>query len=279
MVYTLSNGVIIPDRGFGTFKLEKGYKTRKAVLDAIKVGYRLIDCAPIYENEADVGTAIRDCDVDRKELFITSKIWNDALSYNQTVDAVKKQIKDLKCDYLDLCLIHFPSPFVMRGVYNYRNIIIWKALEDMYDQGLIRALGVSNFMEHHLEALRPFTRIPIMLNQMEFNPFYYDKDALEYCRRHNIVVESHSTIGRGTAVMLEEVKYVARKYKKTPAQICIRYCMDMGVIPLAKSKQPCRISENFNVDDFKLKNNDIDFLKSLNCEFNRISSWPDICYY
>ena len=261
--FTLNNGLKIPSIGFGTFETPNGKKAVDAVRTAIKVGYRLIDTASVYGNEESIGKAIKESGFDRSNFFITSKLWNTEQGYDTTLKAFNEGLKKLDTDYLDLYLIHWPVAG-HRDDYLKRNLDTWRAFEKLYREGKIKAIGVSNFLVHHLDPLMQECDVKPMVNQLELNPQYQQEEIVDYCKQHEIVLEAWGPLMRGKAFNNELLKDVAKKYNKTIAQICIRWSLQKGFIPLPKSVHDDRIIENYQVYDFKISQDDMDYIDTLN---------------
>lgn len=244
----LYNGILMPEIGFGTWKAPTGEVTVEAVKAAIECGYTHIDCAAIYGNEKEVGLGIKESNVDRKNLFITSKLWNDIRGYQETIDAFNQTLKDLQLDYLDLYLIHWPRPVKYHDNYIEKNIESWKAMEDLYKQGKIKAIGVSNFKVHHMEEIMKNCEIKPMVNQIEFHPSCLEKEIRDFCKKENIVVTGYSPLANGKVFECKELVEFSEKYGVSIAQLCIRYALQHDVIPLVKSVTKERIKANLNVN-------------------------------
>ena len=244
----LYNGISMPEIGFGTWKAPTGKVTVEAVKAAIECGYTHIDCAAIYGNEKEVGLGIKESNVDRKNLFITSKLWNDVRGYQETIDAFNQTLSDLQLDYLDLYLIHWPRPVKYHDNYIEKNIESWKAMEDLYKQGKIKAIGVSNFKVHHMEEIMENCEIKPMVNQIEFHPSCLEKEIRDFCKKENIVVTGYSPLANGKVFECKELVEFSEKYGVSIAQLCIRYALQHDVIPLVKSVTKERIKANLNVN-------------------------------
>ena len=270
---TLRNGVEIPCLGFGTWQVNDGDEAYNSVLHALKSGYTHIDTASAYGNEESVGRAIKDSGIPREKLFITTKLWNDVRGYDETIEAVNESLRKLGLDYIDLYLIHWPNPVKYRDNYIEMNRISYKAMEDLYKQGKIRAIGVSNFLVHHLEELMETCEIIPMVNQIRLFPGLRQDEVIEYCKKHNIRIEAYSPFGTGKIFDVEELKTLTNKYNKSVAQICLRYSLEKGYIPLPKSVTPSRIESNIDVFDFSLDKEDIELLDNLP---NYVSPLKDI---
>ncbi len=244
----LLNGITIPEIGFGTWKAPTGKVTIEAVKTAIECGYTHIDCAAIYGNEKEVGLGIKESNADRKNLFITSKLWNDVRGYQETIDAFNQTLNDLQLDYLDLYLIHWPRPVKYHDNYIEKNIESWKAMEDLYKQGKVRAIGVSNFKIHHMEEIMKNCEIKPMVNQIEFHPSCLEKEIRDFCKKENIIVTGYSPLANGKVFECKELVEFSEKYGVSIAQLCIKYALQHNVIPLVKSVTKERIKANLNLN-------------------------------
>lgn len=251
--YTLSNGVEIPCIGFGTWQAENGDVAESSVLSAIQQGYRHIDTAQGYGNEESVGVAVKKSGVARKDIFITSKLANGEHGYDKTMTAFEQTMKKLDMDYIDLFLIHWPNPVAFRDNWQQANAETWKAFEELYDAGRIRAIGVSNFRPHHLDALLETARIAPMVNQIRLCPGETQDEVVDYCRAKGMLLEAYSPLGEGQVFKVPEIQAMAEKYGRSVAQICIRWSLQRGYLPLPKSVTPERIKSNADVFDFELE--------------------------
>lgn len=269
----LYNGYRIPCVGLGTWKSPEDQTTIDAICAAVQAGYRHIDTAAAYKNEVSVGKGIRACGIDRNELFITSKVWTTDRGYDKTMAAFEETMARLQLDYLDLYLIHWPAASHQFDNWEEINLSTWRAMTELYKSGRIKAIGVSNFLPHHLEALMQ-TEIPPMVDQIEFHPGYMQPEAVEYCRKHHIVVEAWSPLGAGGLLINETLTAIAAKYGKTTAQLCIRWCLQNGTVPLPKSITPARIQDNTNVFDFVISDEDMAVINAMPYCGKRISH-PD----
>ena len=272
----LNNGILMPGIGFGTWKIKDYNQVIDVVKNAIEVGYRHIDTASVYGNEEAIGIALKESCVPRKDIFVTTKLWNSVRGYNETICAFNESLKKLQLEYIDLYLIHWPSPLEFRDCYQEKNIETYQALEKLYSQGKIKAIGVSNFLKHHIEELKNFVSIPIAVNQIEFHPYYYDQETIEYCKQNDIIIEAYSPLGRGEILKDNTIADIAKKYNKSPAQICIRYAIDNQIVPLPKTISKQRMIENLNVFDFNLMKEDIDKIRNLSKDDKKIGSNPDM---
>jgi diketogulonate reductase-like aldo/keto reductase len=261
----LHNGVRMPWLGLGVYKAKEGEEVVRAVRTALEAGYRSIDTAALYANEEGVGRAVRESGIPREELFITTKVWNTDQGYERTLAAFETSMRKLGLEVLDLYLVHWP----VRGKYK----DTWRALEKLYKEGRVRAIGVSNFQPHHLDDLLADAEIKPMVNQVELHPLLTQKPLIAYCREHGIQVEAWSPIIRGNLdvpLLLE----LAARYGKTPAQIVLRWHLQNGVIAIPKSVTPERIRENADMFDFELTAEDMQAIDSLN-ENRRLGPDPD----
>ena len=271
----LNNGILMPGIGFGTWKIKDYNQVIDVVKNAIEVGYRHIDTASVYGNEEAIGIALKESCIPREDIFVTTKLWNSVRGYNETICAFNESLKKLQLEYIDLYLIHWPSPLEFRDCYQEKNIETYQALEKLYSQGKIKAIGVSNFLKHHIEELKNFVSIPIAVNQIEFHPYYYDQETIEYCKQNDIIIEAYSPLGRGEILKDNTIADIAKKYNKRPAQICIRYAIDNQIVPLPKTISKQRMIENLNVFDFNLMKEDIDEIRNLSKDDKKIGSNPD----
>lgn len=259
--FKLHNDVKIPSIGFGTWQIPDGEAARNAIKTAVNTGYRHIDAAAIYANEKGVGTGIKECGLERNELFVTSKVWNTERGYETTLKAFEKTLEDLQLDYLDLYLIHWPASSHQFNNWRKINADTWKAMEQLYDDGKIRAIGVSNFMENHLEALLENAKIKPMVNQIEYHPGCMQDTCVRFCTENNIQIEGWSPLGRAKVLDNDLLKEIAHAYHKSVAQVCIRWALQNNILPLPKSTTPERIKENYTVFDFEISEGD---MKSIN---------------
>lgn len=253
MEYTFTNGYAIPAPGFGTYKAPDGEVCVKAVLDAIAAGYSHIDTAAFYENEHSVGEAVRQSGKPRSELFITSKVWNTERGYDSTLRACERSLQELGMDYLDLYLIHWPANSVQYGEdADAVNIATWKAMERLVDEGMVRSAGLSNFYTRYLELIMANANVAPVANQIEFHPGLLQENTVAACRKHGIVVEAWSPLGRGRLIDHPVITAIAARHKKTPAQVILRWVLQKDVLPIVKSVHKERIAENLQYFDFTL---------------------------
>lgn len=265
----LNNGVEIPGFGLGVFQVPDD-ETKDAVKEAIINGYRLIDTAQIYGNEKGTGLGIQEglaaANVKREDLFVTSKVWNDHLSYEETIAAFEESLAKLGLDYLDLYLIHWP------GLDSFEES--WKAMEHLYESGKIRAIGVSNFQKHHLETLMSFAKVKPVLNQIELHPKLTQKELREYCSKHNIAIQAWSPLMQGQILTNSTITSLADKYDRTAAQIVLHWGVQQDILVVSKSTKPERIKGNAQLFDFELSHEDMELISGLN-EDLRVGPNPD----
>ncbi|HFI0943820.1 TPA: aldo/keto reductase [Streptococcus suis] len=249
--YQLANGVTVPKIGFGTWQIPDGEEAHRSVLYALEAGYRHIDTAQIYGNEASVGQAIADSSVAREDIFLTTKVWNDKVGYEDTLASVEESMKKLQVDYLDLLLIHWPNPKAIRdGIgWKERNAQVWKAMEELYRSGKVKAIGVSNFMEHHLEGLLETADIIPMVNQIMLAPGTPQSELVDYCKAKGILLEAYSPFGTGTLFQSQEAADLAKEAGCSVAQLALAWSLDKGFLPLPKSTSPENIQANLDIDD------------------------------
>ena len=259
----LNNGVGMPIIGLGTWQINSGKKAEETILYALKAGYRLIDTAQIYGNEESVGKALNKSGIPREEVFITTKLWNPEHGYESAIAACGRSLKRLGISYIDLYLIHWP----VTGLRNET----WKAMETLLDEGKCRAIGVSNYMIRHLEELLDSSSTIPAVNQVEFSPYLYQKDLLEFCCFHGIQPEAYSPLTRGLKLGDPKLISIARKYRKSTAQILIRWILQRGIIAIPKSSKEERIRNNANVFDFTISPEDMRALDFFNENFRM--SW------
>lgn len=255
-VVQLNNGVDIPALGFGVWQIEDQKVCEDTVLKAIQTGYRMIDTAAIYQNEVGVGKAIQNSGVHRDDLFITSKVWVQDSGYEKTKAAFQKTLDRLQLDYLDMYLIHWPYGDFLGS---------WKAMEELYSEGKIKAIGVCNFPVEKLEELKADSTVAPVINQIELHPVFQQKELQVYNWENNIITQPWSPLGNGNEELLnnKELKAIAEKYHKTVPQVILRWHLQEGFVVIPKSVTPSRIEENFNVFDFELSEDEMNAVRSL----------------
>ena len=256
---TLNNGRSIPQLGFGVFQIEPK-DTAEAVSTALKAGYRHIDTAEMYGNEREVGEAVAKSGLDRADIFVTSKLSNDAHLPEDARLAFELSLQELGFDYLDLFLIHWPLPTRYDGDF----VSTWKALEEFYRDGRARSIGVSNFQPHHLRRLHEETEVPPAVNQIEVHPYLTQDEVRGFCAEHGIAVEAWSPIGQGLELEDPTIVSIAQRAGKTPAQVILRWHIQRGDIVFPKSVTPSRVKENFDIFDFELADGDVAEISALN---------------
>ncbi len=264
--YKLANGVEIPVMGLGVYKNVDEAELETAVMSALEFGYRHIDTAKVYKNEKGVGEAIKKSGVPREEIFVTTKVWNTDQGYEKTLKAFDKSLETLEMDYIDLYLIHWPMP----GTY----VETWKALEKLYKDGRVRAIGVSNFNPHHLQDIFNECEIKPMLNQVEYHPHLAQPELKKFCDEHDILLEAWSPLKRGRMFDEPLIVRLAEKYGKTPAQIILRWDVETGVSTIPKSVSRDRVRENGDIFDFELTEEEAREITALD-RHERVGKDPD----
>ncbi len=262
----LNNGVEMPRFGLGVFKVEEGQEVIDSVKAAIKAGYISIDTAAVYKNEEGVGQGIKESGANREDLFITTKVWNADQGYESTLAAFETSIQKLGLDYIDLYLVHWP----VKGKYKET----WKALEKLYKDGKVKAIGVSNFHQHHLEDLLEEAEVVPMVNQIELHPLLSQVELRNFCKEKGIVVEAWSPLAQGKLLDNPVLAEIAAKYNKSTAQIILRWDLQNDIVTIPKSIKEHRIIENANIFDFELTTEDIDKINALN-KNERVGADPD----
>lgn len=262
----LANGIQMPWLGLGVYKVEEGREVIESVKAAIKAGYRSIDTAALYANEEGVGQAVRESGVAREDLFITTKVWNSDQGYEQTLAAFDKSISKLGLEYVDLYLIHWP----VKGKYKET----WRALEQLYGEGKVRAIGVSNFQIHHLEDLMENAEVKPMVNQVELHPLLSQQELREYCRTQGIQIEAWAPLAQGRLLDNEVLAEIAEIHGKSIAQVILRWDLQSGIVTIPKSIKAQRIIENGDVFDFELSSEEMARIDALNVN-QRFGADPD----
>ena len=259
----LKNGISMPPIAFGCWHLEMGADTKNTVIQAINCGYRSFDTAYSYGNDYYVARGLKESGIARNELFITSKVWNSFRGKENVLACCKKSLHLMKMDYFDLYLIHWPSPITQINWIE-TNLSTWEGMEQLYKDGLVRAIGVSNFAIHHLQALIDcdISYVP-MVNQIEFHPGYYPEKLLQYCHHHQIAVEGWSPLGSGEVLKNPLIIDLSVKYSCSVSQICLSWAINKGVIPIPRTRKACRMMENINAMALKLEPEDIEKIDAL----------------
>lgn len=247
--------------GYGTWRISNE-EVAEAVLTAIEAGYRHIDTAAYYKNECGIGQAIKQSDINRKEIFITSKLWNSDRGYNKTFAAFEQTLNNLQLDYLDLYLIHWPANSKQFKNWDEINTETWLAFIELYKQGKVKAIGLSNFMPHHLQSLTK-TEIMPAVNQIEYHPGLTQQKTVDFCKANNILIEAWGPLGKGKMLSNETLQSIAQKYGKSVSQLCIKWCLQNGVLPLPKSTTPVRIKKNTEVFDFTISEKDMQTINNM----------------
>ena len=260
---TLANGVKIPCIGYGTWQTPGGDVARDSVKKALELGYRHVDTATVYGNEASVGEGIRLSGVKREDVFLTTKQWTNERGFENTVAAAERALKTLGVDYLDLYLVHWPAVEKLSPDWAAINAETWRGFEKLYKDGKVRAIGVSNFMPAQLAALKECAEVQPMVDQVEFHPGYIQRNVLDYCRENGIVVEAWSPLGSGRLLADPLVNEIGAAHGKSAAQTCVRYALQHGIVPLPKSVTPERIAANADVFDFALTDADMAALDAM----------------
>lgn len=260
--YTLRNGVAIPCMAYGTYKAAEG-KSAEILSMAITAGYRYFDTASFYGTEGYLGEAIAESGIPREEFFIASKVWKTEMGYEETKQAFMRTLENLGTDYLDLYLIHWPRPSLEYADWKELDLETWRAMEELYEAGKIRAIGLSNFLPHHIEYLLDNAKVQPMVDQIEFHPGYLQKDTLDFCLAHQIQVQAWSPIGRGRVLQDELIVELAGKYQVSPAQICLRFALQHRIIPLPKASSMERMKANQDIFSFELSREDMHRLGSM----------------
>lgn len=261
--YKLSNNTQIPAIGFGTWNLENGSAATEVVLNAISSGYRMFDCAYSYGNDFFIGKALKKSELNRNDFFITNKVWNDFRTQEQVVEACKKSLKLMKLDYFDLYLVHWPEK-KENPMWKEINYNTWKGMEQLYNEGLVKSIGVSNFDISQIEALKEMgATISPMINQIEIHPGFNQTEVIDYCKQNNIIVQGWSPLGSGDVFENETLKNISKKYNKSISQICLRWSIQKGIIPIPKTKSVERMAENINIFDFTIDDADMELINNI----------------
>lgn len=260
--FNLHNGIEMPAIGFGTYKLQEGEECYNAVKFALDCGYRHIDTAAIYENEVSVGKAIKDSTIPREKIFVTTKVWNTERSYAKTMKAFEASLERLQMEYVDLYLVHWPANSQQFSNAKELNAETWRAMEEIYTSGKAKAIGVSNFLVHHLKDLMETAAILPMVNQIEYHPGYLQQDTVDFCQDNNIVVEAWSPLGRGRVLYDTTLLEIAYKHNTTTSDVCLQFALQQGICVLPKSATTSRIMANFQ-SKIELKEDQIQAIKHM----------------
>lgn len=258
----LSNGIEMPAIGIGTHQAQ-GDAAADSLALAFNEGYRLVDTAAAYLTEPVVAKALKKCDVKREDIFITSKLRNACHGYRNTMEAFEQTLENLGTDYLDLYLIHWPNPIQYRTIWQQATKDTWRAFVDLYKAGRIKAIGVSNFMPHHIDMVTEDSGVMPMVNQLKLCPGVVQPEIVSYCKEKGIAIEAYSPFGTGTVFKSPELAEMSEKYGKSAGQIVLRWAIQMGFIPLPKSVTPERIRQNLEVFDFVLEEQDVEKISNL----------------
>jgi diketogulonate reductase-like aldo/keto reductase len=266
--FTLNTNARIPAIGFGCWQITPDSAAEEAIKAALEIGYRHIDTAKIYGNEAGVGDGIRVAGVARQELFITTKLWNEDQGYDSGLEAIDESLGKLGLDYVDLYLVHWPRTGTRADA--------WRAMQEIYKSGKAKSVGVSNYTIRHLEELLGSGDLVPAVNQVEFHPYIYEqqKELLAFCKAHDIVVEAYSPLARHSREVDERILSIAEAVNRTPSQVILRWCLQHGTVPLPRSTNPEHIRENFEVFDFELSDADMDVMNGMS-DGQRVTSDPE----
>lgn len=260
--YTLSNGLKIPCMGFGTYN-PTGGDNCEIIKTAIDAGYRYFDTASLYGTERALGQAVKESGIERKDLFIVSKLWLDEMGYHETKKAFDRSLERLQMDYLDMYLIHWPRRSEDEEGWKERDMETWRAMEELYAEGKIKGLGLSNFLVHHLDNIVKNANVMPVANQLEVHPGYMQEAALGFCRQNNVMVQAWSPLGRSKLLAHPLLQSLSEKYGKSTAQICLRFLLQKGIIPLVKASSAVRMKENMNIFDFEIECEDMSLLECM----------------
>lgn len=271
----LNKQCTLPMLGFGTWKMEQTKENSKLLHQVVEVGFRYFDTAMMYQNEAMIGKFVVSSGMNRNQLFISTKIGNDIGTYEETIKGLEASLKKLQTDYIDLVLIHWPSPIRFRDDWKTRNREVYRAMEDMQKQGKIKSIGISNFLIHHIEALLETTTITPALNQIECHPYNVDSKTITFAKKHHILTQCYSPLGQGSVLQDPLIKKLAEKHVKTPAQIILNWHIQSGQLVVTNSSNIEHIKQNFDIFNFSLLKEEMDAMNSLSKEDGRILPHPD----
>ena len=256
--YTLKNGLQIPRVGLGTWQITDRDLMARLLRRAYEEGYRLIDTAAAYSNEIAISRAIAAAGIDRKELLLCDKVWNTSRGCEEVQEACKRSLKKLKTDHLDIYLIHWPASCRLHPDWAEINADTWRGMERLCKDGYVRAIGVCNFKEHHLEQLEKSAEIMPCINQFEFHPGFYQDSLMEFCQARKILVEASSPLGNGQILKQDRIGRIAVRHGKSTAQVCLRWALQKGAAVIPKTSDPDRLAQNFDVFDFALSHEEME---------------------
>lgn len=272
--FVLANGVKMPKTGYGTYKCTDG-SDESVIRTALEAGYRLLDTAAFYENEVQVGNALRESGIPREEVFLATKVWKTSLGYEKTKKSVEESLNRLQTDSLDLCLLHWPKPDPVCEDWKELDQESWRALEEFYQEGKVRAIGVSNFLPHHLEALMETAQVRPMVSQLELHAGYMQEAAVQYCKAWGIQVQAWSPLGRRRVLEEPAVQKMAEKYGVTCAQFLLRFLLQQGIGVIPKASSMERMRQNLYLPDFEIEEGDMYYLRCLP-QFGWSGEHPDL---
>ena len=260
----LNNGMEIPCIGYGTYQIRKKSEIENSIKIAYDNGYRLFDTAVMYGNENLIGNALTKHKIPREEIFITTKILPSDMTYEKSKRSIEESLKKLKLKYIDMVLIHWPEVKKKEDRIN-----VWKAMEESVNEGKVKCIGVSNFLEGHLNHILSNCKIKPVVNQIECNPLYYDKETIDFCKSQNILIEAYCPLAEFDSKLIKNkiIVDLSKKYNKTVPQIILKWIMQKGIIPLPKSVHKEYIIQNINLDDFEINNDDMKLIDGLECGY------------
>lgn len=260
---TLRNGIKIPQLGLGTWQITDRDLMRSIVSTAYNLGYRLIDTAAAYSNEIAVAKAITDSGIRREDIFLSDKVWNTSRAYDAVQEACRKSLRKLKTDYLDLYLIHWPASMKLYPNWAEINADAWRGMEALYEEGLVKSIGVCNFKIHHLEELSKSAKVMPFVNQIEYHPGMNQENVRKYCQENGIVLEASSPLGNGQILENIDINRIAMELGKTTAQICLRWCLQKDLVVIPRTSKIERLSSNIDVFDFEINAEEMEIIDSI----------------